>query len=188
MRSSVFFCVFKLLGLPIELARQECRFKRKRLEKTRDERAEALGSLVEMRDPLGRALDGQDDLRSVTLQLRKRVPLLPPSEANDEFELLHESYDNDNDNDGNNKVFTTGDIIALLASALARQSALHAELIVTRGLSRPSRLTLLWPRFVLLPPLVLYGARTLYASRAGLRQVWDDAWATVDAFVRAWLV
>jgi hypothetical protein len=34
---------------PIELARQECHLKRQELERIRDERAEALGSLSEMR-------------------------------------------------------------------------------------------------------------------------------------------
>jgi nuclear-control-of-ATPase protein 2 len=41
--------ILSTITLPIELARQECRLKRKELERIRDERAEALGSLSEMR-------------------------------------------------------------------------------------------------------------------------------------------
>ncbi|OBZ71735.1 putative endo-beta-1,4-glucanase D [Grifola frondosa] len=50
-----------VVTLPLELTRSECRYKRKELERIRDERAEVLGALADMRDMLGAALDARQN-------------------------------------------------------------------------------------------------------------------------------
>jgi len=64
----------------------------------------------------------------------------------------------------------------------------HAAFIHKHDLRRPSRLTLLWPRILLLPPLTLYCLRTLNASRASLIEVVKEVVQTVDGFLRGWLL
>lgn len=55
-------------------------------------------------------------------------------------------------------------------------------------LQRPSRLLLLWPRIVLLPPLAILVLRSLYVSRATLFQMANDAKETVRGFLLGWLI
>lgn len=64
----------------------------------------------------------------------------------------------------------------------------HASYLDDRDLRRPSRLTLLWPRLLLLPPLTLYCVKALYTSRATLIDVAMDTLETMHNFVADWLL
>ncbi|KAJ7492141.1 NCA2-domain-containing protein [Mycena latifolia] len=127
--------IWSAVFLPLDLTREECRYKRRQLEKMRDERAEQLGGLAQLRllTPSGDAFLS----RFVTC-------------------ISGETYwDDDN---------------------------------ATHHLRRPSRLVLLWPKLLLLPPLALYSARTLYASRASIMQMVLEAKETVEGFVKNSLI
>ena len=165
--------------MPFELTRQECRFKRKELEKIRDERAEALGMLAQMRGALGSALDerpqieveGQEPpanvvkLKNFVENLENIIGRSPPSTQHI-LPILHH----------------------LSSCALPSHISSHTTHLRTKDLYRPSPLTLLWPRLVLLPPLTLYIARTLYASRASLTELMMEGYETVEGFVWGWLM
>ncbi|KAF7307425.1 hypothetical protein MIND_00536900 [Mycena indigotica] len=55
-------------------------------------------------------------------------------------------------------------------------------------LKRPSRLTLIWPKLVFYPPLLLFTVRSLYKSRASLAQLALDAKETLEGFIKNSLV
>ena len=67
-------------------------------------------------------------------------------------------------------------------------SALQTSALYTQDLVRPSRLTLLWPQLVFLPPLALYAAKTAYASRDSLYELALEAVDTVKGFWEQWLL
>lgn len=56
------------------------------------------------------------------------------------------------------------------------------------NLQRPSRLTLLWPKLVLVPPIALYAISRAYASRADLVELAKDARETVRGFIVSWVM
>jgi nuclear-control-of-ATPase protein 2 len=64
----------------------------------------------------------------------------------------------------------------------------HRQMLETNGLLRPRTLVLVWPKIVLLPPLLLYVCKSLYASRASLEEVVKDAVETVEGFFQGWLL
>ncbi|KAH9941057.1 NCA2-domain-containing protein [Amylocystis lapponica] len=161
--------------LPLELTRSECKYKQQELQKIRDERAEFLGTLAEMRGSLASALEeGHRDptrLNDFAVQLQSFVQgesLTPYVARTSDFALasLH----------------------TLASSALPSHVSLHSADLTARNLLRPSRLTLLWPRLVLLPPLALYLVRTAYASRASLQDMAIDALETARGFWEGWLL
>ncbi|EIW81016.1 nuclear control of ATP synthase 2 [Coniophora puteana RWD-64-598 SS2] len=84
---------------------------------------------------------------------------------------------------------TTGDalsaLIALRSRVFDRRGGQDG---MTLYENRPSRLTLLWPRLVLVPPLALMAARYAWASRGSLREFAGDAAETAGNFYRDWLV
>ena len=57
-----------------------------------------------------------------------------------------------------------------------------------RRLGRPSRIVLLWPKLLLLPPLALYAIKSAYESRESLFDLALEAHDTVKAFYRGWLL
>lgn len=172
--------------LPYQLTKHECHIKRKELQKIRDERAEVLGTLTSMRDQLASALKtdglpmaqvngaGVDDklasfvdtlLRSATGQL-----LSPPSTPSPSHRHL------------------LVNIETLANMTLQSHIADHQSHLEVNRLNRPSRLTLLWPRLLILPPLSLYLARTAYNSRDTLVEMANDAGETIHNFFRDWLL
>ncbi|KAH9846116.1 NCA2-domain-containing protein [Lenzites betulinus] len=166
--------------LPVELARSECKFKRKELERIRDERAEVLGVLVELRDQLSSALEDRDNARAVagiaqfTALLQGVVdgesvmsPTVPQQVSADD---LVES------------------LSTLAFCTLSSHISLHSAELKSGQLRRPSRLTLLWPRLVFLPPLALYAIRTTYASRASLEEFAREAVETAKSFWESWIL
>ncbi|OCH92846.1 NCA2-domain-containing protein [Obba rivulosa] len=163
-----------IVALPIELTKGECRYKQQELERIRDARAEILGRLAEMRGLLASALEesrheqGLQKLTAFSAGLQAVTQGEGPAHARsqDALEALH----------------------AVAGTVLPSHVELHAADITTRELQRPSRLTLLWPKLVLLPPLALYGLRVAYASRAPLEDMARDAWATLRGFWEGWLL
>ncbi|KAF7302567.1 hypothetical protein HMN09_00891200 [Mycena chlorophos] len=55
-------------------------------------------------------------------------------------------------------------------------------------LRRPSRLSLMWPKLLLYPPLALLAVRSLYNSRASLTQMALDTKETIQGFIKNSLV
>jgi nuclear-control-of-ATPase protein 2 len=69
---------------------------------------------------------------------------------------------------------------------LPRHTDRHSSDI--QAFRRPSRLILMWPTLVLLPPLALYTMRALYASRASIVEMALEAKETVEGFVKNSLI
>ncbi|KAJ8463862.1 hypothetical protein ONZ51_g9973 [Trametes cubensis] len=139
-------------------------YKQKELERIRDERAEVLGALAEMRDRLASALeDNTNDLAiahiaTFTNYLQSIV----------EGEEVTQLQDVD--------AMSPGRAVESFAEMKSGQ------------LRRPSRLTLIWPRLVFLPPLALYAIRTAYASRASLEELAKEAVETIKSFWEGWVL
>lgn len=165
-----------LVTFPIELARGECTYKQKELENIRNERAEVLGKLADLRRELLLALqepsnsEGIAKLAYFTEQLTTIVgngnAYSPTEQPQQLFASLH----------------------TFVSATLPSHTSLHNSRLDTHGLLKPSRLTLLWPRIVFLPPFILYAARTAYSSRASLDHVATEAWKTIKSFWDGWLV
>ncbi|KAI0087827.1 NCA2-domain-containing protein [Irpex rosettiformis] len=163
--------------LPIELTRHECRFKKEQLEKLRDERATRIGQLINMRNSVARVLIASSiqDSISVLQPLSSQLTV----EVNGVDPVTHSLH-------------TTQDVVryldVLASEYLPAQRHSYHSTITTLGLYRPPRLTRNWPKLVFLPPLLLYGARAAYSSRASLEQVAADAIDTLKHFWQDWLL
>jgi len=167
----------RVLNLPIELTAQECRHNRQALEKIRDQRAEALGELAQLRAPLEGVIHGsasfmttrqpRHELTSFVNNLLRIVS--PPS-------LMTPS--------GDSAVVS----LSTLAQTLPLVNAKHNQLLERHNLLRPSLLTRMWPRLLIFPPLAVY----VYTSRTSwipaLVDMANDAQETVRGFVQGWLV
>lgn len=168
--SNFFESCYTFISLPFELTRQECNLRRKQLEKLRDERAEALGELLLRRDLLDKTLRTHSDTVDFLQSLNEVIS----------GQSLEASL-------GPTPPLLT--FISRTASeTLPRHLSLHRGYLRTQSLLRPSRLTLLWPRLLIVPPLALFVARELYASRDSLTNMAVDAWGTIKAFWGGWLV
>lgn len=170
----------QVVTLPLDLTRGECRFKHQRLQQLRDERAEMLGTLVNMRDLLASSLEdelveqGMVRLNEFSYTLQRLV-------RGDAQAALDVSA---------GPIPALQDIAASLpgSAGLSSASTLQTSALYTQNLVRPSRLTLLWPRLVFLPPLALYAAKTAYASRDSLIEFALEAAKTVKGFWEQWLL
>lgn len=157
--------------LPVELTRNECRYKRMQLQKIRDDRAAVLGRLMGIKETLISTLQSSEasSLDAFSVHLRTQLEFeeytgsAPPEEA-----MLY--------------------FFTLANQILPNHVAQHNLFIHEHGLSRPSRLTRLWPKLVLLPPLALYASRIAYESRASLAQTARDAVETMKMFWQDWLL
>ena len=165
--------------LPVDLARGECTFKHKELARIRDERAEMLGMLVDLRDRLASALEtkGSDEALFALAQFAHYLQAVLGGEEVRPF--------------GADSAMP-GDVLQSLSSLaniiLPSHTSMHRAEIRTGQLKRPSRLTLLWPQLVLLPPLALYAIRTAYVSRASLEELAKDALETAKGFWEDWVL
>ncbi|KAI0822022.1 NCA2-domain-containing protein [Trametes gibbosa] len=169
-----------LATLPVELARSECKFKRRELERIRDERAEVLGVLVELRDQLSTALEDDDHDRAVA-GIAQFTALLQA--VVDGEHAMSPTAPHQLSTDG------VVDHLSMLANyTLPSHISLHSAELKSGQLRRPSRLTLLWPRLVFLPPLALYAVRTAYASRASLHELAREAVETAKSFWESWIL
>ncbi|GLB38357.1 putative NCA2-domain-containing protein [Lyophyllum shimeji] len=168
--------VLTLAIMPIELTRQECNFKRKELEKIRDQRAEALGYLSQMRGELAVAVKEPWNIQRFVHVLTYVI------------EGDMEKAFNPSDVESSTTQEPLQQILRLSTTVHSTQRAAHLRLLESRELLRPSGLTLIWPQLVLLPPLCVYALRSAYASRAAFFELAMDAKATVEGFVRGWLL
>ncbi|CAL1712878.1 unnamed protein product [Somion occarium] len=173
--------VVALLTYPLDLVRNECRYKRDELERVRNERAEVLGALADLREQLISALEEPSNEEGLTrlaffatqLQLivrsefvaAKQPPALPLSSQ----DVLQPLY-------------------AFAYTTLPAHISFHVQHLNAHGLIRPSRLTLIWPKLVFLPPLALYAVRSAYTSRASLEEMAREAAETVKGFWEGWLL
>ncbi|KIJ64535.1 hypothetical protein HYDPIDRAFT_28474 [Hydnomerulius pinastri MD-312] len=169
-------CVTMAIYFPLRLSRDECRLKRQEHDKIRNERAEVLGKLIGMRPDLTRALSAKprdssaqgvpsaDFLAGFAIALGSATSV----EVQRQDVLSH---------------FTE-----LYKAIFITHKEAHASFLDAHDLRRPSRLTLMWPRLLLLPPLTLYTIKTVYASRATLADLAQDAVETAQNFVKDWLL
>ncbi|KAI0789783.1 NCA2-domain-containing protein [Abortiporus biennis] len=178
-----------LFDFPLSLTLNECRFKRTELEKIRNERAEVLGGLADLRNVLKQALEevnNEEGMVKLTLfasQMQGIVrggsgdslpPPPPPPILPTDTQTQPQS------------VLTT--LYSFTYTTLPSHLTSHASRLSTHNLLRPSRLTLLWPKLVFIPPLVLYGLSSAYTSRASIQEMGNDIWETVKGFWDGWLV
>lgn len=163
--------------LPLQLTSDECSYKRRELESLRDEKAETLGSLADMRDFLASAVEETSSEEALAKLAFFSSALQRAIEGQD-------PYPRDLDVDR-----TAVEYLRAIANGLQPPNVLaRGSVLRSRDLARPSRLTLLWPRLVLLPPLALYIVRTAYASRWSLHELAVEAWETMRGFWEDWLL
>jgi nuclear-control-of-ATPase protein 2 len=172
--------ILSTVTLPIELARQECQLKRKELEKIRDERAEALGFLSEMRLSLQDNFDTevQRSHDAADLSIERYSPLI---------DTLQRNLDGGPTQLG----IRPGSVERLLdlsIKVLPDHKRKNLTIFAGGKLKRPSNLVLAWPKLVLGPPLLLYGFKLLYTSRTSLQEVARDASNTLLGFLQGWLI
>ena len=168
----------QVITLPLDLTRGECRYKHQRLQQLRDERAEMLGTLVNMRDLLASSLE-DESIEHGMASLNEFSHALQRLVRGDSQAVLDTSP---------GPITALQDVAASLPGSVSPSSALQTSALHTQDLVRPSRLTLLWPRLVFLPPLVLYAAKTAYASRDSLYEFALEAVDTVRGFWEQWLL
>jgi len=161
------------ITLPMELARRECEYKCKELERIRDQHAETLGRLAFLRGPLIANVTSQpNDFQAVADLLERTISgdegARKPRDAAMETSALPD--------------------IARLSTFILSSTNRHEKQLTRLNLRRPSTLVRMWPKLLLLPPLCIYALRYLYTSRANIAQVVKDGHETVVGFVRGWLI
>ncbi|KAH8825237.1 NCA2-domain-containing protein [Flagelloscypha sp. PMI_526] len=191
------FIIFSLQQLssfvawPLELTRHEIHFKRKELERIRDARAEDLGTIAQLRtnlehtlqgksegrlsmvvDQLNRVIAGEQDSGDAYLPSPSDTPGIQPpptSSMEDHGSLVHK-------------------IAALSARGLPLHIQLHETDMSAQHLRRPRRLTLIWPKLLVIPPVSLYMIYALYSARTSVWEFMQDAKETASGFLRGWIV
>jgi nuclear-control-of-ATPase protein 2 len=159
---------------PLALTTQECSLKRDALYKVRDDRAQELGIILSKRAALEtsvKALQSGDaqaysDLVGLCANLGDII---------DSGGMVKQGNDD-----------LVGHLSCLASYHMPSQQLSHTQRI--NLLSRPSRLTLAWPRLLLLPPLALYGIRIAYNSRIALAELARDAVDTGKRFWNDWIL
>ncbi|EKM51872.1 uncharacterized protein PHACADRAFT_177281 [Phanerochaete carnosa HHB-10118-sp] len=166
---------YKIVTLPVELSRHECRYKLKMLEDIRDDRASVLGSLLELRGDLSKVAE-TTTMADRTELLRSFVGTFRVAVDRGQWDVA-------------NEVLGPTEFSFLLAdSILPQHITSHDEQVSKHGLRKPSRLTRYWPRLVFLPPLALFGIRWLYHSRDSLEQTTVYVVETLKSFWNDWLL
>lgn len=148
-----------LFTSPLELARQECKLRQEQLAKLRDERAEELGQLLLMKAELEAGVRGRGSLSDATLNFRRTLV-------------------------GSDTQAMSSDIVTALQNFASNDIPLHAAAHNTRFafLSRPSRLTLLWPRLAIIPPISILLFRAIYGSRQSIAETALEIHDTLKGF------
>ncbi|KAF8805065.1 NCA2-domain-containing protein [Phlegmacium glaucopus] len=166
----------RMLTLPLELTRQECRYNRKTLEKIRDQRAASLGRLAQLRSIItgtGSSTQYKSFLCGIVRILSVNAKTAVKHSTLTPVELLL-------------KLSTS--LLPSLSSI--HTSSLNASLPASSlsSLLRPKPLVLIWPHLLVLPPLSLY----LYTSHTywvpALLDLAHDAKDTLRGFVTGWLI
>ncbi|TFK80837.1 NCA2-domain-containing protein [Polyporus arcularius HHB13444] len=164
--------------LPIDLGRGECAFKQRELTRIRDERAEVLGMLVDLRDKLSAALEAPDSNEALFTLAQFAHYLQAIINGEETAPFVEDASPG--------RVLESLAVLANLT--LPSHRSLHNADVKTGNLTRPSRLTLVWPQLVILPPLALYAIRSAYASRASLEEFAQDAVQTAKGFWEDWVL
>jgi len=147
---------------PLELTRQECRVRRHSLEEIRNDRADKLGRL---------ALAKPSHLSS-TADLKTLISTLD--------DIIGEETGPLSDH---NDLVTA--FLALNTSKIPQVSTTHA--VGLSGLRRPSRLTRLWPRLLLIPPAAIIIFRLIYGSEKTLTEHCVQIGETIHGFWQNYL-
>ena len=164
----------RILTLPLELTRQECRYNRKALEEIRDQRATSLGQLGKLRSIIN-GTGAARQYKSFLCGIVQVLSLNTESVANQSaVELL----------------------LKLSTSLLPSLSSIHTSSLNVSSsptssfssLLRPGPLVLFWPHLLVLPPLSLY----FYTSHTywvpALLDLAHDAKETLRGFITGWLI
>ncbi|KAF5392372.1 hypothetical protein D9757_001529 [Collybiopsis confluens] len=159
--------------IPVHYALEEISLKRHKLLRIRDERAQVLGELVLLRPELQKfmmessghvVVPGHSADGTASILAHRIVRLVNPNLEYDP---------------------TTASPLMHLSSSSSSSSQRN---IHTLGLSRPSRLTRIWPRLVFGPPIILYSAYLLYSSRGTLREFAKEGKDILKGFVLDWCI
>ena len=169
------------ITLPIELARQECRLNRQELEKIRDERAEVLGSLSDMRLSLQDNFyaDAKRSHDTTDFGIERYSPLI---------DTLQRKLDGKSSHLGVGRPGSIERLFYLSTKILPGHKTKNLSAFAEGKLERPSSLVLAWPKLVLGPPLLLYGFKLLYTSRTSLQEIAKDAQNTLLGLLQGWLL
>lgn len=172
--------ILSTITLPIDLARQECQLKRQELERIRDERAEALGSLSEMRLSLQDNFDtyARPSYGAADLGIERYSPLIDMLQLKLDGKPAHLGI----------RPGSVERLLELSVKVLPGHKMKNLAIFAEGKLKRPSGLVLAWPKLILGPPLLFYGFKLLYTSRTSLREVVEDAWSTLLGLWRGWLI
>ena len=172
MLSSYLPLTARILTLPFELTRQECRYNRKTLEKIRDQRAVSLGHLAKLRSIINET-GTERQYKSFLCGIMQVLSLNAESTATTPVELL----------------------LRLSTSLLPSLSSIHtSSLNISSSTSsftsllRPGPLVLFWPHLLVLPPVSFY----FYTSHTywipALLDLAYDAKETLRGFITGWLI
>ncbi|KAG7088332.1 hypothetical protein E1B28_012339 [Marasmius oreades] len=160
-----------LIELPYRLTKEECRFKRRQLEAIRNDRASALGQLAQERLRLRDTLDHpQFDLES----LKPTVEVIDGIMREVTSSVAMDS--------------TLPMLQAFCSTTFTEFKDLHVAHLRSEQLLKPSRLTRLWPRLILGPPIFLYTVGRLYHSRGSLLQLARESKEVLQGFLVDWLI
>ena len=162
------------ITLPVQLANHEIHAKRLELERIRNERAEALGALTSLRDDLSSTLREDLNERKAFLQMMSQV-------------LVGQNADAILEHPGSEMSLLDA-LAATSSNVVPMHISLHREKFRAYTLLRPSRFVRIWPRLLVLPPLILYAVQRVSASQDTLLSLANDAWETCKGFWRGWLV
>ncbi|PPQ91940.1 hypothetical protein CVT25_000983 [Psilocybe cyanescens] len=170
---------FRFFSLPLELTKQECRYNQKALERIRDERAHVLGELAQLRIPLAGLVHGSAGIRVDSLATREYTSFLDTLTG-----VLTPSSSPSSSSASNSPILP----LTTLSQTLPTLTVNHMQSLKNQNLLRPSTLTRIWPRLLVLPALALY----VYSSRESwvpaIIDMVKDAEDTVRGFVQGWLV
>lgn len=169
--------IVSYITYPLSLTLHECRSNRRDLENIRNQRAEILGQLSQMRNNLSSIFTNPECEHSGITQffptVQRFVEILNQKAAVEvvsAYPSLVEAL-----------VHVSNDTLPELDRS-------HRRMLKANRLLRPRRWILIWPKIVFFPPLVLYACRSLYASRASLEDIAREALETLKGFVRGWLL
>ncbi|KAG8861672.1 Nuclear control of ATPase protein 2 [Tulasnella sp. 330] len=181
---------------PIELTRQECKVKRLKLEELRDQTAERLGVLSNLRSVVYDTLAGRGSLDEARERLANIVCLLEWSLTDHDLDSqearmlslsLPERAMQLKDLHGPEAIRKILPQLQGLLSTSLQVDGSRSDAAI-RSLQRPSRLTRLWPRFVFLPPLAYLAFKVIFNSRAQLYATLADTKATAIGFWHGWVL
>lgn len=163
----------RVLALPLELARQECQYNRKSLEKIRDQRAASLGRLAKLRS----IINETGTMRQYTSFLSGVVQILSP----DTETVVKDST-----------ALPVELLLKLSTSLLPSLSSTHASSLnltsSSSSILRPGPLILFWPHLLVIPPLSLYCYTSHTYWVPAFLNLMHDAKETLRGFVTGWLV